>query len=440
VKVGASSLSLTLIGAAAMAMALWSGASSAQAIDQSTTFNPNNTLADSFNRGQNVSVRQRPRPDYQAAGIHVGGFMIFPKITGSVGYDDNIYALQSHAVGDTIFTVAPEIDVQSTWSRNALAAYVRASQDWYVTHSSENATQYGAGIDGKFEFGESTLTGGVDYGHYVLPRSAANNGILSKNRIGYDYTALNAQLSHTFNRLRLSGRADYQIYDYQNGRTAGGALVFQKDQNRKVATFIGRAEYAVSPDTAIFVAGAYNDRQYDFNPPTVLYSRDSSGYDIGGGANFDLSHLLRGEIQLGYLNQHYRSPLFKPISGLSAKAQLEWFATQLTSVTATAFRSVGDSGIINSAGYLTTVGGLQVDHELLRNVILTGNASIGHDQYYGISRIDDHWGLGASANWLVTRRLGLTLAYGHSNQQSSGAQKGPSFSDNRVSLSAVVQF
>jgi hypothetical protein len=440
VKLGATSHGAALLGAAALAVALSFGSASAQAIDPSTTFNPNNTLADSFDRGANVSVRQRPRPDYQAAGLHVGGFMIYPKVTGSVGYDDNIYAQQFHPVGDTIFTVAPEIDIQSTWSRNALAAYVRASQDWYVSHSAENATQYGAGADGKFEFGESTLTAGVDYGHYVLPRSAANNGVISKNRIGYDYTALNAQLSHTFNRLRLSGRADYQIYDYQNGRTAGGFPVFQKDQNRKVATFTGRAEYAVSPDTAIFVAGAYNDRKYDLNPPAVLYTRNSSGYDIGGGANFDLSHLLRGEIQLGYLNQHYRSPLFKTISGLSAKAQLEWFPTQLTTVTATALRAVGDSGIINSAGYLTTVGGLQVDHELLRNVILTGNVSVGHDQYFGVSRNDDHWGAGVSANWLVTRRLGLTLAYGYSNQRSSGAQKGPSFSDNRVSLSAVVQF
>ena len=288
--------------------------------------------------------------------------------------------------------------------------------------------------------GGSTLTGGVDYGHYVLPRSAANNGVISKRRIGYDYTALNAQLSHTFNRLRLSGRADYQIYGYENGRTAGGALVFEKDQNRKVATFTGRAEYALSPDTAIFVAGVYNDRQYDLNPPLVLYTRNSTGYDVGGGVNFDFSHLLRGEIQVGYLNQTFKSPLFRPISGLSAKGQLEWFPTQLTTVTATALRTVGDSGIINSAGYVTTVGGVQVDHELLRNVILTGNASVGHDQYYGVSRNDDHWGVGASANWLVTRRLGLTLAYGHSNQRSSGAQKGPSFSDNRASLSAVVQF
>src|SRR5262249_32564899 len=150
-------------------------------------------------------------------------------------------------------------------------------------------------------------------------------------------------------------------------------------------------------------------------------------YDVSGGANFDITHLVRGEIQLGYMDQRFVSPLFKPISGLSAKGQVEWFPTQLTTVTGTVLRGVGDSGILGSAGYLTTTGGLQIDHELMRNLILTANGMVTEDKYYGISRIDDIWGVGAAADWLVTRHLGLTLAYLHSNQQSSGAQQGPSF-------------
>jgi hypothetical protein len=143
---------------------------------------------------------------------------------------------------------------------------------------------------------------------------------------------------------------------------------------------------------------------------------------------------------LGYLDQRYVSPLFKPITGLSAKGQVEWFPTQLTTVTLTGSRAVGDSGVINSAGYLTTNGGIQVDHELLRNLILSANATIGHDQYVGVDRTDDHRGVGASANWLLNRRLGLTFAYAYINQKSSGVDKGPSFGDNRITLSTVVQF
>jgi hypothetical protein len=421
------------------------GIAHAQALDPSTTFNSNNTQAYSFDRGQNISVRERPRPDYQAAGIHVGGFMIYPKVTASVGYDTNVFAVQHGAVGDAIFTVTPEVDIASTWSRNALDAYVRASQDVYARYATEDVTEYGAGVSGKYEFGtaevgEAQLTGGVDYGRYALPRSAANSGVqLSKNPIQYDYTALNAQLADTFNRLRLSVRADDQIYDYYNGQTPGGALVFEQGLNHYDATFTAKAEYAVSPDTAVFVIGAYNQRTYQLGPPVVPFNSNSSGFNVGAGANFDITHLIRGEVQLGYMDQQYVSPAFPAIRGLSAKAQLEWFPTQLTTVTATALRGIGDSGIIHSAGFLNTTGALQVDHELLRNVILSANVAGTENQYSGISRTDTIWSAGASADWLLTRWFGTTLAYTFADQHSSGAERGPSFDDNRVTLSLVFQ-
>lgn len=424
----------------------WGGAAIGQVIDPTTTFNPNNTQADTFDRGGNVSVRERPRPDYQAIGIHAGGFMIYPKITTAVTYDDNIYALSSNRVGDTIFGVEPEIDVQSTWSRNALAGYVRDSQSWFSKYSREDVNQYGAGVNGKYEFGNTVFTGAVDYGRYALPRSAANSGqILSEHPIQYDYTAVYGELAHTFNRLRLSARADYQVYGYHNGETPTGTSVIETNLNHEVQTYTGKAEFALSPDTAFFVSGAYNDRTYDHlsylpGSPPIAYSPNSDGYDIAGGFNFDLTHLMRGEVQLGYLDQQFRSPLFKPIRGLSAKGQIEWFPTQLTTVTVTGLRSVGDSGLVGSAGFLGSTGGLQIDHELLRNVILTANAAITQNKYYGISRTDNIWSAGLSGNWLLTRALGLTLAYTYANQDSTGADKGPNFGDNRVMLSAVIQY
>jgi hypothetical protein len=394
----------------------------------------------SYDRGLNVSVRQRPRPDYQAMGIHAGGFMIYPKASVGVAYDDNIYALQKGAVGDAIITAAPEIDIQSTWSRNALSAYIKAQQDWYTKYSSENATQFGGGAAGKYEFGQSTFTAGVDSGQFVLPRSASNNSGFSKKRIQYDLTSAYAQLAHEFTRLRLSGRFDYQDYNYQNGRTNAGALVFEKDQDRQTFTYTGKAEFALSPDTAVYLTAAGNNRQYGLAPPTVAFTRNSSGYEVDVGANFDLTHLLRGEVQVGYLDQEYTSHLFRPISGVSAKAQLEWFPTQLTTVTLQGSRAVGDSGVIGSAGYFTSNASLQVDHELLRNVILTANGWVGNDQYNGVNRNDDRDGVGISADWLLNRRVGLTLAYTYADQRSSGTAKGPSFSDNRVSLTTVLQF
>lgn len=393
----------------------------------------------SYDRGRNLSVRERPRPDYEAVGIHAGGFMIYPKITVTGAYDDNIYAVQSGAVGDFILDVSPEIDIQSNWSRNALTGYARVSQSEYASYSGEDSTQYATGVSGKYEFGQSDLTGGVDYGHYVLPRSASNNIGFSVHPIQYDYTGANVQFAHEFTRVRISVRADDQIYDYQNGLTSAGAVVFDRDQNRNVATLTAKGEVAVSPDAAVYVSAAGNDRQYDLNPPQVAFTRNSTGFEVDAGANFDLTHLVRGEVQFGYLDQDYQSPLFRPIRGPSGKIQFEWFPTQLTTVTLLGMRAVGDAGVPGSAGYLTTDGSAQIDHELLRNLILSGSVWIGHDQYNGIDRHDQRAGAGLSADWLLTRHVGLTLSYNYTSQQSSGADRGPSFNDNRVSLAVVLQ-
>jgi hypothetical protein len=401
----------------------------------------NSIDSSSFDRGQNISVRQRPRPDYQAEGILVGGFMIYPKISTAVAYDDNIFAVQNGAVGDTIFTEAPEVDIQSTWARNALSAYVKAQQDEYVSFASEDATQYGAGVAGKYQFGDSMLTAGVDYAHDVLPRSASNNVGPSVHPIPYDFTALNAQFVSTFTRIRLSVRLDDQIYEYQNGLTASGSVVDESQYNHSAYTITGKAELAVSPDAAVYLTASGNSRNYEFGPPIVAFSLNNSGYEVDVGANFDLTHLVRGEIQLGYLDQTYEvSSVFKPIDGPSAKFQLQWFPTQLTTVTAVGIRAVGDAGVPGSAGFLLTSGSIQIDHELLRNVILTAQGSYGSEQYNGIDRTDDIASAGASANWLLTRHVGLTLAYTYTNQSSSGAQGGPSFDDNRVLLSVNLQY
>ena len=38
-------------------------------------------LSSNFKRDKNVTVRQRPRPDYEAIGVKAGGFTVYPRVT-----------------------------------------------------------------------------------------------------------------------------------------------------------------------------------------------------------------------------------------------------------------------------------------------------------------------------------------------------------------------
>ena len=129
--------------------------------------------------------------------------------------------------------------------------------------------------------------------------------------------------------------------------------------------------------------------------------------EVLAGANFELSNVTRGEIGVGYLRQSYDDPAFKDIEGFGARGQVEWFPTQLTTVTFTASRVIEDSGIPGSAGYINTSLGAQIDHELLRNVILTGQLAWGDDDYDTLDREDKRLRAGVSATYLLNRGVGL---------------------------------
>ena len=360
-------------------------------------------------------------------------------------YDDNIYALPSDFAipkglrsprSDFIYSVAPQVNFKSTWSRDSLAGYVRLSEDAYGQHPNEDATQYGAGLNGEVDLGtHTTITAGADYGHYVSPRGAAVSGITEK-RIEFDFTSVDAQIAHEFNRVRVSARYDHQNYAYQDAETLTGAPVSESFFNHQIDAGTAKVEYAISPDTALYAEAVFNNRHYNDSP---TLDQSSHGYNVEAGANFDIGHLIRGQIDIGYLDQTYQSA-YGHISGLSTESKIQWFPSELTTATLTLLRTVNDSLIIGSPGFLTSDATLQVDHELLRNVILSGNLLTGEDQYQGISRTDSRFGGGLTADWLLTRHLGLALGYAYTDVNSSGADRGSSFKDNRVSLSTKLQF
>ncbi len=445
---GGRRLDRWLLGVAAPVLIAFGARTSAraQALDWNTSFDPGaitafpTPAATAAVGDENVTVRQRPHPEYQPAGIQTGGFILYPSVTASSAYDDNIFAVQTGARADLIETVSPEIDVQSTWSRDQLWAFAKVSEDLYASHSSEDATQAVAGIGGKLELGDANLIAGAKVGQYVLPRAWDNVGLISERPLLYDFSGFFAGASETFNHLTLSARAEDQIYKYHNGETSDGQLVFEQGQNRNVAIFSGRAEYAVSPDTSLYISGAFNLKSYALSPPAIPEPLNSQGYRVVVGADLNLTRLIRGELQIGYQDQRYASPLFRPIRGLSAYGQIEWLVTPLTTVSLSGARAIGDAGIINSAGFLTTAGGVQVDHELLRNLILTAKFSAARDQYQGISRTDDRLGAGFSADWRLSRRLAVSLGYTYTDQRSQGAERGSSFKDNRISITVGLHF
>lgn len=396
---------------------------------------------DLFGRDRAVSVTQRPRPEYEAVGGRVGGFLIFPKVEFAVEANDNIYATAINADSDTIFRVRPEIAIESDWPRHALNGYARGSINRYQDFDTEDYEDSAIGASGRLDIVRgASLSFGADRLDLVEPRSASNTPGFAAEPIEYTQTQAFIGGARTAGRLRLSSRADWREFDYQDGFTLGGAPIDQDDRDRTVVSLTGRADWAVSPATAFFVQATGNDRDYDTASTALVPARDSDGYELLGGVNFELGAVARGEVAAGYISQSFDDPRFNDIDGFGARVQLEWFPTDLTTVTVAGGRTIEDAGIAGANGYLSTAASVRVDHELLRNLILTASATRTHDEYQGVDREDDRTIVSVGGTWLLNRNLGVNLAASRLEQESDGAGRGVDFEVNRLVLSLITQF
>lgn len=414
---------------AAAALALFGGS---EASAQSLRMAQDRTT-DLFARDRAVAVRDRPQPAYDALGIRTGGFTVFPKLQFDIVQDDNVFAAEDDRQAATTLRLRPEMVAKSNWSRHALRAHVRAAIDRNLNFDSENTTDWSLGASGRLD-----VVRGADYAKSHEARTAAGADSTAQRPVAFDLTSASLGVERAKGRLRVSARAAVHRYDYRDGFTDTGAVIEQDDRDRTLFTLTGRADYALSPATAIFLQVIGDDRDYDRMAGRP--ERTSSGRQTLAGVDFELGALVRGEMAAGYIRQDFEDAAFGDLDGFGGRAKLSWFPTQLTTVTAAAARTVEDTGVIGAAGALRTDLSLTVDHELLRNLILTAQATYADDAYNGLARTDRRFGAGVSAVYRINRRYGFTAGLTWLDQSSSGAARGPSYRNTRLYVGSTAQF
>ncbi|OJU51278.1 MAG: hypothetical protein BGO02_11280, partial [Brevundimonas sp. 67-6] len=350
---------------------------------------------------QNVSVLQRPHPEYDPVGIRAGGFLLLPRIEASVTHDDNIFAQNTGQVSDTYFVVSPRAVLASDWGRNMLTAQGYVADYRFSERETESHTDYGASANGRLDLDRgSNITASVAYDRLSEPRSSIDALSFVREPIRYDIGKFGLGAQKEFNRVRISGTYDRTQFDYDDGVSRAGLPVSQAYRNRSQDALSGRVDYAMSPDTSFFVTGTRNTITYD-QQGGGLPDRDSEGYNVDVGTAFDVTALMRGRVQVGYLSQSFNDPRYSASKGVSASANIDYFPTQITTVTFRASRSFQSTGVADAAGYAATSVGGEVDHELFRNVILIGRLSYDRNEFTGIDREDDRYNASFSANYLM---------------------------------------
>ena len=371
-------------------------------------------------RGQ--SVMERARPGYDAAGIRAGGFMVYPTASVTESYDDNIYATPTNETDDFVTTLAAGVAVNSTWSRHALNLNAGLSQDFYADNSDEDRFNWNIGAGGTLDVTSMTaLSGSLSYAQRYEDRGDPSSPAAANEPIEYTLFTGAAALSQNFARMTATVGGEYLDYDYDDSATAGGVPIDQDFRDREEFIERVRLAYNISPDTNIYVEGQLDQREYDLQPPAVAVTRDSDGRQVVVGSEFRLTNLAQGGAYIGYQERDCDAAAFGDTDGLAYGANVDWFVTPLTTVIFTADQSVQETTVGGASGYDRQRLGVDVDHELMRNLILSGGASYGNNDFGSSPREDDLLGAHAGLLYLLNRNFDVGLRYTFEDRDSNVA-------------------
>lgn len=369
--------------------------------------------AQSLVQGQGVA--DRARPDYDARGARVGSFILFPSVTLTAEATDNYLATDTDKRSDAYLVVQPELVARGDFARSRIEARAFATQALHADLSSENVSQFGASASGAFEpTRDWQLRADVSGARYVESRSSL--GAFQDAREPVSFNVIHAGLGVTRRFLDFSISADAGIdkRDFEDSSLRDRTPIDQDFRDVRVASIGGNVQYDLRNGISLLVSGRYDDEKYT-NPNSgpafidgVDLDRNSRGYNVLGGVTLELTTLVFGTLQIGYLNRNYRDPRLRDFSGLSYNADVLWNVTALTSLRFRASRSVQDSSSAIVAGNTRSDFRATVDHELYRYVILSGDLGYGRFRPNGIGVGGDEYYAAARARYLIDRRYQLS--------------------------------
>ena len=331
---------------------------------------------------------------YSPLGIRGGSFIFFPAVELSTAYASNPQAIP-HGAGSPYFVVAPELLVQSDWSRHALTATIAGSYTDYTNNSfvpSLNRPYLNSKIDGRIDVTRDTQ---IVLENRLLV-STDNPG--SPNlQAGLASLPIDTTLGGTlgvvqnFNRLIVSLKGTFDRVQYQNSTLTDGETASNADRDLNQYAGIAHVGFDLDAGVKPFVEVQQDARVYDEQFDSGGQQRSSQGTSVKAGATVDLFGTLSGAMAVGYLDRTYQDPTLPKVSGLIADGALIWQATALTSAKLTAASLVSELTVFGVSGELSRDLAIEVDHAFRRWLVGTLQVGYGQDNYVGEGRLDNRY-------------------------------------------------
>lgn len=257
---------------------------------------------------------------------------------------------------------------------------------------------------------------GLKGGVFEDPIGDLNSASLADEPTTHRELSAFATLNKAFNRLNVSVGGGYSAFDYDDVGSILGGQIDQDFRDGQTFETGGRVSYEFSPGYRIFTDFRYNWRDYQSNVG------ESDGWRGLSGVEFELGRLISGEVGIGYMGQYYDDGSDE--NGFTYHAGLIWNPTPLMTVKLDADRTIADSAIAGSSGFIEDKAKLRVDYEVMRAIVLSPSIALSHVDYIDSPQSGTAFDLGVQLDYGVNRFLSVGTSYTYTNSTIENAGPG----------------
>ena len=342
-------------------------------------------------------------------GIEIAGFLLTPGAAVSAEYDSNLFATRTEEIDDTLFVYRPSLGLISDWQRHEIEMNAGAAIVRHDTYNSEDVEDYWFDASGQIDFAkQGYLFGGAAYSRDHEDRGSPESARLGSSPTQYESTRGHLGLSQAFGNwtVRAGGTAETLSFE-------DSAPISNEDRDRDMFGAGLRVTYRANSRFAIYGEGIWDKRDYRSAVDDLGFARDSDGYRAGIGVQTRVTNRLHADAYLGYLEQSYTDSRFETLREPDFSARVRFLPGPLSTITARIFRSLEETTLPLSPGYLSTSYSLAGKHRFSQR--LTGNVGMAFTNinYVDVDRIDEFWSASASADYHITHNIHIQGSYRH---------------------------
>jgi len=377
----------------------------------------------------------RTEPGFSAQPIHAGPLVVDASLSIAAGYDTNVLD-RSGGGGDAVALLTPRISVRADTARHLLQLTALGHVRRFASTGSEDSEEYQLRGLTRIDLAEQqSIFANGSFGREIESRSSVGTVVTADEPVSFDLSTAQLGADLHFGRLWVRPSAQFETSDYKSLSVQGAATDLSFRNTRRVG-----GDLAVGYEFSELFA-AFGEVGYSGNEsldPAPNAARDASDMTVMAGVRGEVSPLVWAEFAVGYRQRDYDLARFADFSGLTYRADVQWFVTPLMTLRFEASQSFLNSGNAQVAGILSNRASVTGYFDPLRNLRLSLNLAYEHNEYRDTDTIARRPSMRMQAQYLVNRHISLGVFAGVRQQDVSGTPLVSSYTSFSTGLGVTL--